>query len=213
MKILVAEDDPVSRRLLEVKLAKWGYEVVTARDGCEAWRILEAADAPQLAVLDWMMPGMDGIEVCRRVRKKTPGQYIYVILLTALDREADLVAGMEAGADDYMTKPFSSGELRVRLCAGIRILDMEYELLAARDAQKKLVDELQETLAKVKTLSGLIPICSGCKKIRDDKGYWKQLEIYISQHSNALFSHGYCPDCFAKAQAEVESMKREKRSE
>jgi diguanylate cyclase (GGDEF)-like protein len=134
MKILIAEDDPVSRRLLGAKLAKWGYEIVVTRDGNEAWQALQATDAPRIAILDWMMPGMDGVEICRKIRENIKEPYIYIILLTALHREEDLVAGMEAGADDYITKPFKSSELNVRLRAGTRIIELQNELIKAREA-------------------------------------------------------------------------------
>jgi two-component system cell cycle response regulator len=134
MRILIAEDDPVSRRLLEAKLVNWGYEVVVTRDGNEAWQALQADDAPRLAILDWMMPGRDGVAVCREVRKGKGEPYTYLILLTAQAREEDLVTGMEAGADDYIAKPFKSSELKVRLRAGRRIIELQSELIAAREA-------------------------------------------------------------------------------
>ena len=136
MKILVAEDDPVSRRLLEVTLSKWGYEVVTCVDGQAAWDALKAPDAPQLVILDWMMPRLDGLQVCRNVRNpaERPAEpYVYIILLTAKSQKTDMVTGLEAGADDYLTKPFDAQELRMRLRAGRRILDLLDELVRARE--------------------------------------------------------------------------------
>jgi len=120
--------------MLRNMLKHWGYEAVIARDGMEAWGVLRSEDAPRLAILDWMMPGMDGVEVCRRVRAAAREPYVYIVLLTARTQSADLVQGMEAGADDYLTKPFAAPELRVRLRAGIRILDLQEELLATREA-------------------------------------------------------------------------------
>jgi len=133
VKILIADDDQVSRRLLEVHLDKWGYQVVTARDGDEAWRLLQDPDPPRLAILNWMMPGLEGTELCRRVRGQGEEPYIYIILLTALSGEENLCAGMDAGADDYLTKPFRVNELRVRLRAGRRIIDLQDQLIAARE--------------------------------------------------------------------------------
>ncbi len=133
MKILVAEDDPAFRGLIEEILDRWGYEVVVARDGNEAYRILQSEHAPKLAILDWKMPGMEGIEICRELRKNEKENYTYIILLTAQNREDELVIGMEAGADDYITKPFKFSELRVRLRAGRRIIELQHELLAARE--------------------------------------------------------------------------------
>ena len=134
MRVLTAEDNPVFQSMLRALLTKWGYDVVAARDGLEAWRILGSADAPRLAILDWMMPGVDGVELCRRVRAAGREPYTYILLLTARTESNDLVAGMEAGADDYLTKPFNAQELRVRLRAGRRILDLQEELMAAREA-------------------------------------------------------------------------------
>ena len=128
MKILVADDDAVSRRLLEVTLKKWGYDVVVAEDGDKAWDALQREDAPQLAILDWVMPGMDGPEICRQVRTFGDQRYIYLLLLTAKSEKEDLVKGMEAGADDFLSKPFDAQELRARLRAGIRILELQETL-------------------------------------------------------------------------------------
>jgi diguanylate cyclase (GGDEF)-like protein len=133
MKILIAEDEPAIRHLLKVILVKWGYEVVVARDGNEALQILLSDDAPQLTILDWKMPGMEGIEICRRIRELADESYAYLILLTSQQGDEDLVFGMEAGADDYITKPFKHNELRVRLRAGRRIIELQNELLAARE--------------------------------------------------------------------------------
>ena len=140
MKILVAEDDPVSRRLLEVTLGKWGYEVVTCADGQAAWDALKAPDAPQLVILDWMMPLLDGLQVCKNVRNpaERPAEpYVYIILLTAKSQKTDMVTGLEAGADDYLTKPFDAQELRMRLRAGRRILDLLDELVRAREIMRE----------------------------------------------------------------------------
>jgi len=137
MRILIAEDDPVSRRLLEAKLVKWGYEVVVTRNGEEAWEALRMEDAPRLAILDWMMPGIDGVELCKKIRTEIWEPYTYIILLTALHREEDLVTGMEAGADDYITKPFKANELRVRLRAGRRIIELQSELIEAREVLRE----------------------------------------------------------------------------
>src|SRR5437764_15259949 len=114
MRILAAEDNPVFLSMLRGMLGKWDFDVVTARNGNEAWQILRSADAPRLAILDWMMPGMDGVEVCRRIRSEVREPYIYILLLTARTESQDLVEGMESGADDYLTKPFNAHALRVR---------------------------------------------------------------------------------------------------
>lgn len=137
MRILIAEDDAVSRRLLQTMLENWGYETILTSDGQEAWDVLQQDDAPKLAILDWMMPCIDGIEVCQRVRQQASRDYTYVMLLTARGRKKDLIDGMEAGADDYITKPFDSGELKMRLRAAKRILDLQSKLLDAQDALRK----------------------------------------------------------------------------
>jgi two-component system cell cycle response regulator len=134
MKILIADDEAVSRRLLEAKLAKWEYEVIVTQNGNEAWQALQTEGGPRLAILDWMMPGMNGVEICRKIRERNAEPYVYTILLTAMHREEDLVVGMEAGADDYITKPFKASELKVRLRAGMRITKLQDELILAREA-------------------------------------------------------------------------------
>jgi two-component system, cell cycle response regulator len=137
MRILIAEDDAASRRILEMKLSKWGYDVMATCNGDEAWQALQAPDAPRLAILDWMMPGVDGVEVCRRVRQEPTDIYTYIILLTGLQQEEDIVMGMEAGADDYITKPFKANELKVRLRAGRRIIELQTELIEARESLRE----------------------------------------------------------------------------
>jgi len=133
MKVLIAEDDPISRVLLSRLLVKAGYEVVATANGSEAWEVLRKEGAPRLAVLDWMMPGMDGLAVCQRVRARSAGAYTYILLLTSKDATPDLVEGLESGADDYLTKPLNPEELKARLRAGLRILRLEDQLVAARE--------------------------------------------------------------------------------
>lgn len=190
-RILVADDDPVSLRILQKALEKWGYGVILARDGTEAWQVLTMPEAPRMAILDWMMPGMDGLTLCRRVRSvpSTPARYL--ILLTARNDYADIVAGLEAGANDYVTKPFHHAELRARVRVGIRIQVLQRKLA-------NQVHNLEIALKQVKQLRGLLPICMYCKRIRKDEDYWQQVESYISEHSEAEFSHGICPECYEK---------------
>lgn len=133
MKVLIADDDMISRRLLEATLTRWGYEVVVTRDGVEAWDVLQGTDTPTLAILDWMMPGLDGVDVCRKVRQRTQEPYIYLLLLTTKGRKEHLIEGLAAGADDYLTKPFDPHELQVRLRAGDRIVTLQVELIQARE--------------------------------------------------------------------------------
>lgn len=188
-RVLIAEDDPVSCLVLERTLRGWNYEVVVTRSGTEAWDALRADDAPRLAVLDWMMPGLEGPEVCRRLRALSRPIPTYVVLLTARGQTDDVVAGLESGADDYVTKPFERQELRSRLRVGERVLALQ-EGLAER------VRELEDALGQVKELKGLLPICCYCKAVRDDHNYWHRVETYITAHSAARFSHGICPGCW-----------------
>ncbi|HVQ77890.1 MAG TPA: response regulator transcription factor, partial [Candidatus Binatia bacterium] len=142
MKILIAEDDRVSRRLLDANLRNWGHEVLELADGTAAWEAMQRDDAPDLAIVDWMMPGLDGVEICRRARARSPVRPLYVILLTARTRPEDIVLALDAGADDYVTKPFDAAELRARVGVGIRVVQLQREL-AGRIA------ELEEALAHV----------------------------------------------------------------
>jgi len=137
VKVLIADDSIVSRHLLEATLRKWGYDVTVACDGAEALQILEREDAPALVILDWMMPGISGLEVCRRIRARGSEPYIYILLLTSKSQKEDLIEGMDAGADDYITKPFDQNELQVRLRAGNRLVRLQAELLAAREALRE----------------------------------------------------------------------------
>ena len=198
MKILIAEDDSVTRRALEAALVKWGYDALVTSDGNEAWNALQQKEKPKLAILDWMMPGMDGIEICRKVREIPDFGPLYIIMLTVRERNEDIVAGLQAGADDYVTKPFEYEEPRARVQVGIRIIRLEADL---RDRVKKL----ECALSKVNQLQGLLPICTYRRKVRDDQNYWHQVEIYVTEHSDAQFSHTYCPEChnrFVKPQLE-----------
>jgi sigma-B regulation protein RsbU (phosphoserine phosphatase) len=191
MRILVAEDDAVTRRILEVTLRGLGWDVVTASDGNAAWRLFETLkgeDAPELAVMDWMMPGLEGIEICRRLRA-TPGfELVYVILLTSRGDKEDLAAGLAAGANDYITKPFDPVELEARVRVGERMVKLQTSL-ADR------VTELEEALAHVSRLQGLLPICSYCKKVRNETNYWEQVDSYLASHAGVKLTHGICPDC------------------
>lgn len=204
MRVLISEDDAVSRRILERLLCKWGHEVTTTMDGEAAWDVLRQPGAPALAILDIMMPGLDGLEVCRRLRQSPNQNPTYVILLTANTGVREIVKGIEAGADDYLTKPYASEELRVRVQVGARIAELQTNLTGR-------VDELEVALAHVKQLEGILPICSYCKKIRHDVDKWQDLESYVSGHTQAEFSHGICPNCYetsVKPQLESFQMSR-----
>lgn len=189
MRILIAEDEPTSRLVLERTLKQLGHDVVVTADGREARSALERDDHPQLAILDWMMPEIDGVDVCRWARSQTRLRQLYIIMLTTRDAGEDIVEGLRAGANDYVIKAHDSSELRARIDVGIRVVELQTEL-ADR------VSELEASLSREKQLQGLLPICSYCKKIRDDGDYWKQVEAYIEDHADVSFSHGICPDCY-----------------
>jgi len=138
MKVLIADDEIVSRRLIETSVRRWGYDVVVANEGLEASQILHSPDAPKLAILDWLMPGLDGVQLCRQLREGKDDAYTYIILLTAKHTQGDVVQGLEAGADDYIAKPFDPQELRVRLRTGKRILYLLAQLTTAREALREL---------------------------------------------------------------------------
>ena len=173
MKVLIAEDEAVSRHKLQAFLRKWDYEVISARDGAEAWQLLEKDGSLRLAVLDWMMPALEGTQVCQRIRKRTDRPYVYVILLTARTQKQDLLAGLSAGADDYLTKPFDAQEFRARLRVGERILQLQDDLLAAQEALRfqathdaltglknrgEILEILQRELDRSRRVGGLVGV-------------------------------------------------------
>ena len=174
MKILIVEDDPIAGAVLEVSLRQLGHEVEVARDGTDGWQRF-CAGPRRLVISDWMMPGLDGLELCRRIRAQG-GDYTYFILLSNLTTSGgNLDQMMEAGVDDYLPKPVNQQELKARLRVAERILNYATQ-----------VRQLQE----------IIPICGYCKKMRDDKNYWSQVEEYIGKQTGSNFSHGVCPDCY-----------------
>lgn len=200
MRILIADDDKVTLRMLEVLLTDWGYETITAGDGLAAWEVLQGNEPPPLAILDWLMPGREGLEICRSVRQLPSRQPIYLILLTAKGNRHDIVSGLQGGADDYITKPFDPEELQARVHTGFRIVELQRGLV-------EHVKQLEEALTRVKQLHGLLPICSYCKNVRDDHDYWQRVEDYIAAHSEVRFSHGICPRCYhERVEPELESM-------
>jgi DNA-binding response OmpR family regulator len=203
MKVLIADDDDVLRLRLRTILARRGHEVIATADGADAWERLREPGAPRLAVLDWMMAGVDGIEVCRRVRAAPELRGTYLILLTSREGKGHVIEGLRAGANDYVTKPFDPDELYARVNVGFQVVELQSELA-------RRVQELEDALARVNQLQGLLPICSYCKSIRDDHDYWHRVEAYISRHSSAQFSHGVCPDCYEKILApQLEGLARQ----
>lgn len=175
MNILLAEDDPVAMRVAQLTLEAMGHSVTSTRDGEDAWKHLQS-DQFQVVVSDWMMPGIDGLELCRRTRARKDRRYVYFILLTARVGQRNHLEAMDAGVDDFLPKPMRRDELGIRLRVAHRILSFISEL---RDLRR------------------LVPICSYCKKIRDDKDYWQNVEAFMHKHAGVDFSHGICPSCYA----------------
>ena len=188
LHVLVVEDNERTQKALVFLLHRHGYTATVARDGQVALGILKQPDPPSIVLLDWEMPRLDGLHVCRAVRSMPRQRYIYVIMITAHDDPADLVAALDAGADDFLSKPTDNAQLLARMRSGERVLALE-----ARLAER--IAELEKTLEEVSKLKRLLPICSYCKKIRDDGDYWKEIETYLHDHTGADFSHGVCPEC------------------
>lgn len=191
MRILIAEDDATSRIVLATVLTKDGYDVTATDDGGAAWEVLQNPDAPRLAILDLMMPGIDGLELVRRVRAIPSVAPPYLIIVSTKSEKVDVIAALDAGANDYLTKPFDPGELRARIEVGRRMIEMRFEL-------NQKVEELEQALAEVRTLKGIVPICANCKNVRDDQGYWNRVETYLHEHTDADFTHAVCPDCMKR---------------
>ena len=191
MRILIADDDSASRIVLATFLERLGYEVEAVDDGLAAWRVLQLTNAPRLAILDLMMPGIDGLELVRRVREIPSMLPPYLIMLSTRSEKVDIVAGLDAGANDYVAKPFDHGELRARVEVGRRMVEMRSELAAK-------IEQLRQAVDQIKTLKGIVPICASCKNIRDDRGFWNRVENYVRDHTEAEFSHAVCPDCMKR---------------
>ncbi len=196
MRILIADDDPVSRLLLERTLEIWGHEVIVTRDGREAWRVIESDNMPSMWILDWMMPEIPGVDLCRRARQLKLSASPYIIMLTSKSDRANIAEALDAGANDYIVKPFHQVELRARLNVGIRVLELQAQL-AHR------IEELEGALQEVKTLRGIIKVCSYCGRAQRDDTSWAQIEAYVQEHTEAAFSHGICPECLVHVREEM----------
>jgi len=192
--ILAADDTPTNLELVGGILGS-EHEVLVATHGQEAVELAQA-ELPDLILMDVMMPGLDGYEACRRLKADERTRHIPVLFLTALSEMDALVEGFKAGGVDFVTKPFHPEELQARVRTHLA-------LKQARDREAALRKELEASLAQIKQLSGLLPICATCKKIRDEQGGWNPLEVYISDHSEADFTHGICPDCSKALLAEA----------
>lgn len=190
MTVLIADDDKLTLNVLNDTLTRAGYDVLTANDGDQAWKKLQQSNT-SLAILDWLMPGMQGVEICQRAQKDPKLTNRYFILLTGKSKTEDLVEGLKSGASDYLRKPFDEAELIARVEVGARFIELQRRL-------GERVEELEKALAQVRRLEGLLPICSYCKRIRNEQDYWERVDNYISQHANVRFSHNICPECYEK---------------
>jgi len=191
MRLLIADDDPNTINLLRKYLTQWSYDVVVAQNGLEALDVMKGSAPPQIVIIDWLMPGLDGVEVIRRARQLESSNPPYIILFTVRDEKGAIIEGLDAGANDYVTKPFDRDEFHARIRVGERFILLQ-------NALSDRIKELQDAMAQIKNLRGIIPICSYCHKIRSDQESWERLEKYIAEHSEAEFSHGICPDCMKK---------------
>ncbi len=197
MKLLIVEDDITSRLMLRGILARNGYNVVEAADGEEAMKIMDSSDSPMLAVIDWVMPVMDGITLCQKIRKKKQKNPPYLIILTARNEHKDIVVGLEAGANDYISKPYNPDEILARIAVGRRMIELQCELTAR-------VHELESAQKYIEELHGVLPICSHCHKVSLDRNSWKKLEMYLTEHSTLKFSHSVCPECMEKYYSDLD---------
>ncbi len=201
--ILVVDDTPANLRLLAGILTGAGYIVRPARNGRMALASAQT-DPPDLILLDVMMPDMNGYQVCQQLKTDECTRDIPVIFVSAMSEVLDKVTAFSVGGVDYITKPFQQKEVLSRVMTHLTIRDLQKKLQEQNEQLKKKNSELQEALVKVKLLSGLLPICANCKKIRDDEGYWKDVTVYVQDHSEAEFSHGICPQCAKKLYPEFD---------
>ncbi len=188
VRVLVADDDAKTLKALIFLLQRHGYVATAAPDGQAALDILTEPEPPTIVLLDWEMPKLDGLDVCRVLRAMPLQHYIYVIMVTARDSAEDLLAALAAGVDDFLAKPVDSAQLLARMRSGERVLALQTRL-------EERITELEATMREVSRLKRLLPICMYCKKIRDDGDYWREIDGYIHEHTGTDFSHGICPDC------------------
>lgn len=189
MKILIAEDEFTTRMMVQVCLEKWGYRVESVTNGEEAWAKLQKPDAPHIAILDWEMPRLDGVEVCRRVKEMEVENPPYIILLTGRDSKTDIVRGFDAGADDYMTKPFNDDELRARTRVAERLVRTQSSL-------SESVAELRAALNQLEMLESGVEICGSCRKILNRyDGEWYSFDDLLKNRNDPHFVIKTCPQC------------------
>jgi sigma-B regulation protein RsbU (phosphoserine phosphatase) len=191
VKILIAEDEYTTRLMIQVCLEKWGYRVDSVADGKEAWELLKGENAPEVAILDWEMPEIDGVELCRRIKELDRESPIHVIMLTARNQKSDVLRGFEAGADDYITKPFSDDELRARIRVAERIVRIQATL---HDS----LQELRQALDLVESLQTTIKVCKSCQRVAGDDGQWRKIKQIAAENIDYRFDEGECPQCSAE---------------
>lgn len=200
-RVLIVDDEPISTQFLKNAL-QGDYEVGTARSGAEAIAMVHST-CPDLVLLDVMLPDTSGFEVCRRLKSEEPFGDLPILFVTALDDLDSEILGLGLGGIDYLKKPVNLSLLRQRVLNHLELKRRSDLVREQRDQLERQKTELEEALARVKRLEGILCICAGCKRIRDDGNQWKQLESYLSRHSDARFSHGLCPECYAKALSEL----------
>jgi DNA-binding response OmpR family regulator len=208
-KILIVDDETINARILEMTLAD-AYETAVAFTGYDAIRLVTEWQ-PDLLLLDIMMPELNGFEVCRIIKSETVSATIPIIFVTALEKMSDESLGLTLGAVDYITKPINPDIVKLRVKNHLDLKFQRDQLQEQRDTLQRQKSELEETLLRVKRLEGIISICMYCKKIRTEEKIWDQMEKYISEHSDALFSHGICPDCLEEAKKSVSLFAREQK--
>ena len=201
-RMLIVDDDQLNVSVL-TEILKNDYKIMTAESGDEALKAVTGAHPPDLILLDILMPDMDGYQVCRLIKADPKTAHIPIVFVTAVSEAMDAAKAFEIGAVDYVTKPFNPITVKARINTHIKL--------------STTMQELENALKEVKRLNGLLPICASCKKIRDDKGYWNQIESYIEKHSDAAFSHGMCPECsdelYGKEDWYLEMKKDQKKEE
>lgn len=190
-RVMIVDDDATTRRALSSIVSHSGWTPVPVENGTAALQLLAEPGGPRLALVDWMMPDISGIELCQEARRLYTTNPPYLLLITVRNTSADVVAGLDAGADDYLIKPINAAELRARVRVGLRTVDLRDRLLLR-------ALELETALAEVRQLRSLLPTCSYCRRIRDDRDGWLSLEAYVSHHTDVKFSHGFCPECYAR---------------
>ena len=195
MRILVAEDNVLERLLLKGSLTKWGYDVVEAVDGDQAWELLQSEDAPRLVLLDWMMPGMDGTEICQKIRQEEKPDPMYIILLTSKEQKQDVIFGLKSGVDDYIRKPYEQGELRARVKAGELFIRLQSELA-------ELAEERRKSAVQIEMLQELLPVCSNCHEQCDNPEVWHRIKRYVEDHPEAAAKLSLCLKCTEKCSSE-----------